>query len=354
MMAQAKTLYHASGPLSTSDCLNASKSIHRPVPITPSSLAYHAKTLWLFTESDVMTMLVPVSVFAMVAAPLTTYANIPHLLFWLWLHVLTFNTSNQTTSSEDATNKPHRPIPAGRITFEHARILRWALVPICGGLSLMYSKETMLASVVVSFLTVTYNELRCDGRSAISRNLLNGLGYAAFEAGTTLVARDNKTSLDPRCWRAILLSGLLFATTIYAQDFRDVVGDAELRRDTIPLRFGAQARPFLMASVVLWSIALSWIWQLDTFTATAFVVLGAFAGGRFVLKTTIDDDRRSYFWYNVGYPLFSNIAQWVNEGYLGLGCRRPCSSRVLALLLFDLRILWAVYPIESCTGAWLP
>ncbi|KAF7309253.1 S-adenosyl-L-methionine-dependent methyltransferase [Mycena indigotica] len=295
----ATTLYHAF-PSSSPDWLDASTPLFRRLmSITPASVAYHANTLWLFTESDFMTTMVPISLFAMVAAPLTSPSNIPHLVFWLWFHLLAFNTSNQTTSFEDATNKPDRPIPAGRITVEHALILRWVLMPMCWALSLAYSKETMFASMALALFTWMYNELKGNGRSAITRYLLNGLGFAAFEAGTTLVARDDKTNLDGAGWLAILLSGLIFATTIYAQDFRDVVGDAEINRDTIPLRFGAPSRPVLMAGVMAWSVGLSFIWQVDIFTTVAFVALAAFAGGRFVLKTTVDDDRRNYFWYNI-------------------------------------------------------
>ncbi|KAJ7057649.1 UbiA prenyltransferase family-domain-containing protein [Mycena amicta] len=272
--------------------------MRRMMSISPSDVAYHANTLWLFTKSDFMTTMVPISLFAMVAAPLTSLSNIPHLVFWLWFHLLAFCTSNQTASLEDATNKPDRPIPAGRISVEHARILRWVLLPMCWALSLLYSKETMFASMALAMFTWMYNELHGSSTS-VTRYALNGLGFAAFEAGTTLVARSDKTRLDSAGWLAIFLSGCIFASTIYAQDFRDVIGDAQINRDTIPLRFGASSRPVLLAGVVAWSIALSFIWHVDAFTATAFVALATFAGGRFVAKTTVEEDRRNYLWYNV-------------------------------------------------------
>ncbi|KAJ7057800.1 hypothetical protein C8F01DRAFT_1220619 [Mycena amicta] len=263
-----------------------------------NAVAYHARTLWLFTESDFMTTMVPISLFAMVAAPLTSPSNIPHLVFWLWLHLLAFNTSNQTASLEDATNKPDRPIPAGRIGLRNATILRWTLMPLCWLLSRAYSRETMWASMSLSMFTWMYNELHGNARS-VSRYALNGLGFAAFEAGTTFVARDDKTRLDSTGWLAIFLSGCIFATTIYAQDFRDVVGDKLIDRDTIPIRFGFPSRPALLAGVLIWSIALSLIWDIDSYTSLLFTALGIFAGCRFVCLTTVEEDRKSYFWYNV-------------------------------------------------------
>ncbi|KAJ7057615.1 hypothetical protein C8F01DRAFT_991679 [Mycena amicta] len=269
---------------------------------SPSNVAYHAHTLWLFTKSDFMTTMVPISLFAMVSGPLASPSNIPHLVFWLWFHLLAFCTSNQTASLEDAMNKPDRPIPAGRISVEHARILRWVLLPMCWALSLLYSKETMFASapnclkyysMALAMFTWMYNE-RHGSSLSVTRQALNGLGFAAFEAGTTLVARNDKTHLDSTGWLAIFLSGCIIATTIYAQDFRDVIGDAQINRDTIPLHFGDSSRHALLAGIIAWSIALSFIWHVDIFTATAFIALAAFTGARFV-----EEDQRNYLWYNV-------------------------------------------------------
>ncbi|KAJ7672392.1 hypothetical protein DFH06DRAFT_1279793 [Mycena polygramma] len=251
-----------------------------------NTVVYHIDTLWLFTKSDFTTTMVPISIFAIVAAPLTSIWNIPHLVFWLWCHLLHFNASNQTATLEDATNKPDRPLPAGRISLDAAIALRWRLMPI---------KETMFASMALSALTFMYNELEGSGVHFISRYALNRLGFVAFEAGTTLVARDDKTCLDGAGWLAILLSASIFATTIYAQDFRDVVGDSLINRDTIPLHFGSPSRIALLLGVVAWSIGLSWIWNLDPYSAAAVTFLGIYAGDRFVRYTAVEEDRDSYF-----------------------------------------------------------
>ncbi|KAJ7502599.1 UbiA prenyltransferase family-domain-containing protein, partial [Mycena galericulata] len=269
------------------------------VPISMNTLAYHANTLWLFTRSDFMTTMIPISLFAIVAAPLPSLRNLPHLVFWLWFHLLHFNTSNQTASLEDEHNKPDRPLPAGRITLQSALILRWTLMPMCWALSLAYSKEVMYSSMALSAFTTMYNELRGSGAHFVFRYALNGLGFAAFEAGTTLVARNDKAHLDTAGWLAIFLSGSIFATTIYAQDFRDVVGDSLINRDTIPLRFGNPSRTMLLFGVVAWSIGLSLIWNVDIYSGVAFTAMGAYAGSRFIRHTTIEEDRKSYFYYNV-------------------------------------------------------
>ncbi|KAJ7721591.1 hypothetical protein B0H16DRAFT_1602228 [Mycena metata] len=235
------TLYH-----------HASFSWLQIMPLTTSLITfidaavYHSNTLWLFTKSDFMTTMIPISLFAIVAAPLTSLRNLPHLVFWLWFHLLHFNTSDQTASFEDETNKPDRPLPAGRITLHTAVLLRWTLMPMCWALSLAYSKEVMFSSMALSVFTGMYNELGGSGSHFVFRYALNGLGFAAFEAGTALVAKEDKTFLDSAGWLTIFLSGSIFATTIYAQ----VVGDSI-------------SRTVLLCGVVAWSIGLSYIWKLD-------------------------------------------------------------------------------------------
>ncbi|KAJ7319084.1 UbiA prenyltransferase family-domain-containing protein [Mycena albidolilacea] len=269
------------------------------IPDLSDAVIYHVNTLWLFTKSDFMTTMIPISLFAIVAAPMTSIHNIPHLVFWLWFHLLSFNTSNQTASLEDETNKPDRPLPAGRITLRDAIILRWTLMPVCWVLSLAYSREAMFASMALSVFTMMYNELRGSGAHFMFRYALNGLGFAAFEAGTTLVAKNDKSCLDNAGWLAIFLSASIFATTIFAQDFRDVVGDSLINRDTIPLRFGSPSRTALLLGVIGWSIGLSCIWEVDPYSAVTFTALGTYAGGRFVKYTTVEEDRNSYFYYNI-------------------------------------------------------
>lgn len=128
------------------------------------------------------------SCFALAAAPNLKLSYMPEAVIWLWLHLLQFNVSNQTMDpEEDQVNKRDRPLPSGRISFQAAQILRWTLVPICLLYSLLYSVEVFYSSVVMIASTLIYNELGAHGQW-LTRNLLNGLGVAAFELGTTLVA----------------------------------------------------------------------------------------------------------------------------------------------------------------------
>lgn len=168
-----------------------------------------AKTLFLFTKSDIKTTIFPVvstsslshpnislthrelaqSFFAVASAPLASITRLPHVIFWIWLHLLMFNLSNQTQDpDEDMRNKPDRPLPSHRITYANAIILRWLMVPVCWLVSLAYSTSVLQASVALSIFTFIYNELHGHSGHFVVKNVLNGTGFASFELGATLVA----------------------------------------------------------------------------------------------------------------------------------------------------------------------
>ena len=129
------------------------------------------------------------SLFACAAAPLASLDRLPHVVFWVWFHLLHFNLSNQTLKpEEDEYNKPDRPLPAKRLSWETAKKLRWASVPCCFALSACYSLETLYASIVLCGLTIVYDELGYASGHWFTRNFLNGVGFASFDVGSMLVA----------------------------------------------------------------------------------------------------------------------------------------------------------------------
>ena len=103
--------------------------------------------------------------------------------------MLQFDVSNQTLKpEEDAVNKRDRPLPSNYVTLRNALLLRWILVPACWGLSSIYSVETVYASIALVLLTVIYNECSAHSSHWLVRNSVNAAGFAAFEAGSTLVS----------------------------------------------------------------------------------------------------------------------------------------------------------------------
>lgn len=124
----------------------------------------------------------------MVLARETSFKRLPHVFLWLWLFVLQFGLSNQATEeslAEDRVNKPWRPIPASRVTLKQARIFRWCSIIPCLVISIYY--HNLQAAVAETLAFLAYNELGLANHW-LSKNLLNAIGYAAFEAGAVIAA----------------------------------------------------------------------------------------------------------------------------------------------------------------------
>lgn len=122
---------------------------------------------------------------------MTEITRLPHVMMWIWIHLLQFEVSNQITGqAEDALNKSDRPLPSGRVSLGTAIFLRWILIPICWAISIAYSFEALYTSIALVFLTVVYNELSGHAGNFVIRNLLNVGGYACYEIGAILVAGE--------------------------------------------------------------------------------------------------------------------------------------------------------------------
>ena len=146
-----------------------------------------------------LTLYILQTALAVASAPLHNISYLPHVIFWIWFHLLQFDVSNQTTDpEEDKRNKPYRPIPAKRITLQNARILRWILVPAGWVLSSCYSIETVYASIGVCVFTYGYNEIGFSSGHWFGRNLFNALGLSWFEIGACLILGNSALLLNSR------------------------------------------------------------------------------------------------------------------------------------------------------------
>ncbi|KAI0062573.1 hypothetical protein BV25DRAFT_1803812 [Artomyces pyxidatus] len=264
------------------------------------SLSQTLAIAFYFTKSDIKTTLIPNTLFAVAAAPISGLDRLPHVMFWIWFHLLQFDVSNQSLQpEEDMLNKAYRPIPSGRITLRNAVRLRWLLVPTCWALSALYSTEVLGASMAFITFTILYNERSGHSGHFLIRNLVNAAGYAAFETGATLIAGGNSHTLDRTAILSIYCSAGIVATTIQAQDFKDEDGDRVIGRKTIPIVLPSIGRYTVFVPLLLWSGVLSMAWRLDFLTAAAFQTLAVFVGARFISYKSVPADQISYYWYNV-------------------------------------------------------
>ncbi|KAI9874354.1 MAG: hypothetical protein M1830_009846, partial [Pleopsidium flavum] len=202
-------------------------------PIFP--LASFIGTLWLFTQSDIITFVIPVTAFGILGAlagPLLTTNKSPGLmeilgrlqrvLLWNWLNTLIFDLANQRLPEaivEDALNKPSRPLPAGRITAPQTRVLLLATVPIV--LAITYFLGAWEETALLFCLNWMYNDLKGGDENFIVRNLIIGLAFALYDEASLRVACGfhQAVTIPGYHWVAIT-SGVIF-TTMHVQDMKD-------------------------------------------------------------------------------------------------------------------------------------
>ncbi|ESK90541.1 integral membrane protein [Moniliophthora roreri MCA 2997] len=261
-------------------------------------LGYCLHTLFLFTRSDWKTMMFPVSTFAAIAGPVTSFEKYFLMLFWVWTHLLQFNCANQAYSGdEDIVNKPWRPVPARRITPENTMRLRWTLFPLNLAFSYSIGTPVLYTTMFLTFAEYLYNEMGCSNHPVL-KNVLNVAGYGGFKMGATLIASLG-LQLDDIALQALTLSCSVIFTTIHAQDFPDYEGDRLAGRHTLPILYPKGARVYITAILVGWSVALSMLWNLGAVCSIVYIAVGSFIAWRFFTKREVKQDEKTYLLYNV-------------------------------------------------------
>lgn len=230
----------------------------------------YLKTLYLFTASDFPTFAIPTILFGLFGAlsgPVlttnpspsltSTFLCIPQALLLIWTNLLIFNISNQRTPSaveEDSLNKPHRPIPSGRINLEQARRLNLALVPLV--LVLSWLAAVWHETLFLLAMQWMYNDLRGCDESLLLRNTLIAVGYGLYSAMALSIMVGSAHSLTAMGYQWIVLVALVMLGTQHICDIKDAPGDRVRGRRSAPIVMGdalcrwSVAVPIMGCSVV--------------------------------------------------------------------------------------------------------
>jgi hypothetical protein len=102
---------------------------------------------------------------------------------------------------------------------------------------------------------------------------------------------------------SIAISTAVFATTIHTQDFKDEEGDRLTGRMTIPIVSPQVGRASVLPLLSIWSIALSFVWQLSWACTVLLLCFSVLIGGRFLLLRSRTADQTSFLLYNVSPDL---------------------------------------------------
>lgn len=177
----------------------------------------------------------------------------PPLLMAAWSAALITgggNTLNDLCGlTEDRINKPHRPLPSGRLSPSLARRLTVALLLTGLALSIPLPFPTPLIALIAGALLVFYNMYL--KRAVLVGNLaVSALGGLAFLYGGWAVQIPQAA-----LWPALFASLFHFGREIL-KDLEDCAGDRLLRGQTLPLRCGIQPTRLLITAIFTFLMGL--------------------------------------------------------------------------------------------------
>ncbi|KAL8651747.1 MAG: hypothetical protein Q9210_003078 [Variospora velana] len=172
------------------------------MPTATASWIFHLRTIWLFTFSDLKTIVGPKTVFGLVnslAAPEFGVGSSPEaasllrrtviVAVWTWINLLPFAIDNQrqpAAIAEDSVNKPWRPMPSKRLTEQRARQIMFALYPVAGLTSCYFGGLRQCIALVA--LGYWYNDRGGADSSFVVRNFINACGFVCYSSGAMEVA----------------------------------------------------------------------------------------------------------------------------------------------------------------------
>lgn len=159
--------------------------------------------------------------------------------------------------AEDRVNKPHRPLPSGRVTPREAQRLRRGLVT-----------GAMLCAAAIDWIALTAAGIVLAALWLYDRRLKAtpgwGNGLIALLAGCALLTGAVAAKgFDPGDWLPILPAATTLTCFVASREVlktvEDVPGDRLLGKRTLAVRWGIPATLRLYAALAFATIILSWV-----------------------------------------------------------------------------------------------
>lgn len=188
--------------------------------------------------------------------------NLNALIAFLSLAFLVggFNTYNGITDFKiDLINKPHRPIPSGKITRKKAFLYSIILYAISWYLAYQLTREFFEIILISTVLTTLYSIPIIRLRK---RFLINNFVGAIFYGLLCPLAGWALNPLNPIPLFIIAFVFLLALSLSITKDFEDLLGDKIYSNKTLPVVLGPKSSSWLTATTLLISFAylISAIW----------------------------------------------------------------------------------------------
>ncbi|KAJ9286763.1 hypothetical protein DTO021C3_5712 [Paecilomyces variotii] len=300
---------------------------------------YHSYSIWLFTFSDLKTILIPSTIFGIANSLAATSYGLPSLslpptlksklfyillqqtpavLVWVWINLLPFTINNQRDISaiaEDSVNKPWRPLPSKRMTSGQAKYTMLVFYAAAQTYSLLFSGG-LRQSLGLLVLGTWYNNMGGADSNPLVRNLINALGYLCFISGALEVALGGGplhfySSQRLLLW-LLVVAGIIIST-VHTQDIYDQEGDAERGRRTVPLVIGDRAARWSIAvPMLVWGLFCPIFWNVHVIFASVSCALAWAVAARTLLFRNVRSDKRTFIIWNL----------WITTVYVMPLCAR--------------------------------
>ncbi|KAI0013535.1 UbiA prenyltransferase family [Xylariaceae sp. FL0662B] len=289
-------------------------------------LTYHAYSTWLFTFSDLKTIVIPETAFGILTAlsqtdgrqesPRGGFATshqvirrLPLVMTWVWINLLPFAINNQRRPeaiAEDSLNKPWRAMPSGRLTTVQAQYAMYFFYVVAVAVS--WKIGGLRSCVAIIALGHWYNGGGGSDVNALLRNLINAVGFMAFGTGALELALDGHVDFDivkltsatnPGLGTWLLIIAAVVFTTVHAQDMYDQLGDAQRGRMTMPIQMGETiARVSIAVFMVFWGAFCPYFWNCGWFGYAMTTPLANTVAYRSLVLRTVEDDQITWKLWN--------------------------------------------------------
>ena len=280
------------------------------------SILHHALSIWLFTYSDLKTVVLPSTAFAIfhrwgrsafsVPSPFGhTAAEVlleaPLAAGWVWINILPYTIDNQRQArvmQKDKMNKPWRPLPSGRITPIQATDLMQILYPVAIATSIALGAG--LQSVTLTVLGVWHNNFGGSNCNWLIRNVVNGCGFVCFTSGALQVLQSHSVLSNSILIHWFSVIGAVVGSTAQIQDMYDQADDSSRGRKSAPLVLGDKmARWSIALPTTLWSWLCPWFWAVPLGGYVAPTILGLAVAVRALVNRTEEEDRANFRLWNL-------------------------------------------------------
>lgn len=298
-------------PIPATHTFNIRRNPYDPCEDGRKPWIYHLKSVWLFTYSDLKTIIVPKTAFGVLNALYapgfgicSNKARLPRTVlvtaFWAWANLLPFTIDNQRQAAsiaEDRLNKPWRPLPSERLTPEQAKRLMFVLYPVAAIVSsYLGGLRQCLALMVLGYW---YNH-HGGAANCVARNAINACGFVCYASGAMEVALGASLPLNLMLVQWFLIISAVVFSTVQTQDLYDQAGDRVCGRKTLPLVVGDSWSRWMTAlPMVFWTLFCPWFWTVRFGLSMIFSALGAVIVVRLLVKREVRDDKKTFKMWNI-------------------------------------------------------